>query len=96
MKKIIAVLVAGTFIIGSVVAQTPATSAKPATRATPATPAQPAEKKSTVVASHKEAEKNDATGNQKPDGKMKHHNHMKGKVKKTETKSMETKSLEKK
>ena len=81
MKKFIAVLVAGTFIIGAAIAQTPATSA-----------AKPAEKKETA-APQKSTEKKDATGSQKTEGKKKHHSNSKGT--KTEAKA-ETKTPEKK
>lgn len=76
MKKIIAVLIAGTFIIGTAVAQTgTAPAAKPATKKETMAPAQ----------------KKDASGTPKSEGKKKHHRGGKGKGKKAETATPMTK-----
>ena len=82
MKKIMAVLIAGTFIIRSVVAQTPVA------------PAQPSEKKAKMAIAPKQVEKKDVAGTQKPEGKKKHHKG--GKVKGKDVKASETKTPEKK
>jgi hypothetical protein len=81
MKKIIAVLIAGTFIIGTVAAQTPATATQ-----------KPAEKKETM-APQKQAEKKDAMGTKTGGGGggKKHHKGGKGKGKKAETATPQTK-----
>ncbi len=69
MKKIMAVLIAGTLIIGTAVAQTSTTPA-----------AKPTEKKETVA-----PQKKDAMGTQKPEVKKMHHKGGKMKSKKTES-----------
>lgn len=74
MKKIIAVLIAGTFIIGTAVAQTGTAPA-----------AKPAEKKETAAPAQKPAEKKDAMGTPKPEVKKKHHKGGKGKKAETAT-----------
>lgn len=73
MKKIIAVFIAGTFIIGTSVAQTETT---PVTK--------PTAKKETMATTKKPVEKKDAAGIQKPVQKKKHHKDVKGKSKKAE------------
>lgn len=73
MKKLIAVLIAGTMITGAAIAQTATTPA-----------AKPAEKKETA-APQKQVEKKDAMANQKPEVKKKHHKGGKGKKAETAT-----------
>jgi hypothetical protein len=80
MKKIMAVLIAGTLIIGTAVAQTSTV---------------PAEKKSTNSASVNKVEKKDGNTEQKKEGKHKHH-HGKNNSNKPATKTGDVKAPEKK